>query len=92
MNRVTLQLTIFENHPQGDRTYGCRIYDDYGQSYCNTWDSFPCDDLKALVMVIRSDTDETTHAILSSIREDETGIYIGDNWYEWDQIKHLFKD
>lgn len=91
MNRVTLQPIVFENHPQGDKTYGYCIYDDHGQTYCNTWESIPDDDLEILGKVI-NDGDEIAQSILSYVLDCARGLYIGDMWYNWDQIEHLLED
>lgn len=89
MNKVTIQPTIFENHPQGTKTFGYRIYDDYGQTYLNTWESIPKDDMDILQKVM-DEADETADAMFSFILEHEHGIYINDNWWDWDEIKHIF--
>ncbi|KKN99039.1 hypothetical protein LCGC14_0142840 [marine sediment metagenome] len=91
MNRITLQPTIFINHPYGNETFGYRIYDDHGQTYSNVWDSMPDSDMEALSRVM-DDGDETAQNILGFMHEQGLGIYIGDEWYPWDQIKHLFVD
>jgi hypothetical protein len=91
MNRITLQPTIFENHPQGDKTYGYRIYDNHGQTYCNTWESIPDDDVEILSMIME-DGDDIAQDILSFMHEQGSGLYIGDEWYDWDEIKHLFDE
>ena len=89
MNKVTIQPTIFENHPLGTRTYGYRIYDDCGQTYCNTWEFIPDDDLDILRQVLE-DYDETAQAMLTYISDSECGLLIGQEPYSWDRIKHLF--
>ncbi len=90
MNKVTIQPTIFENHPQGTKTFGCRIYDDHGQAYLNTWESIPVDDMVILEKAIDGG-DETADAMFDFLLEHCHGIYIGNQWYEWGQIRHLFE-
>ena len=34
-NRACIQRTIFINANSGEKSFGFRIYGDYGQSYCN---------------------------------------------------------
>jgi hypothetical protein len=91
MNKVTIQPTIFENHPQGTKTFGYRMYDDYGQTYLNTWESIPDDDIDILTMIIDSE-DEIEVAMINHLLDRCQGLFIGDEWYEWDQIKHLFDE
>jgi hypothetical protein len=90
-NRGTIQPTKFENVRTGHIDFGVRVYDDEGQTYDNTWDSIPDDDLEVLELVLKS-KDDTIVGILGFIQEYEKGIYIGEVWYTWDQIKHLFKE
>lgn len=85
-NRACIQATEFHDKPAGSITYGFRIYDNEGQTYDNTWDSIPDDDMEVLKMVCRSD-DETVRGIIDFIIEQENGVEIGDEWYDWEQIK-----
>jgi len=89
MNRVTIQPTIFENHPQGDKTYGYRIYDDYGQTYYNSWESMLTDDMEILQNVMDYG-DDIAQDILSFLFENGKGLYIGDTWYNFEEIQHLW--
>lgn len=91
MNRVTLQPTVFINHPRGDKTYGYRMYDDYGQTYCNLWESIPDDDLE-IVRLALEDGDDIAQSMFGFILEHGYGLYIGGEWYGWDKIKHLFQE
>ncbi len=91
MNRITLQPTIFVNHPVGDRTYGYRMYDDHGQTYCNAWDSIPDDDLDLLQQVMDYG-DQIAQDMIWSMSEQGNGLYIGGTWYSWDEIEHLFSE
>jgi len=89
-NQVTIEPTKFENVRSGSVTKGYRMYDDYGATYCNQWDSIPDDDLAVLAKVLE-DVDNTGEGMLESVEEHESGISIGGEYYEWDQIKHLFQ-
>jgi hypothetical protein len=88
-NRVVIQPTVFVNKPQNDETYGVRVYDDYDQSYVNTWESIPEDDVEVLRKLVEENLDETIGAMLDFVIGNETGIYIGENWYIWDDIKQI---
>jgi len=91
MNRITLQPTIFINHPDGSRAYGYRLYDDYGQTYYNSWESIPNDDLEILSLALE-DCDFVAAAMFGHMIEHGCGLSIGDTRYDWDDIKHLFHD
>ena len=86
-NRVCIQPTVFKNYPDGEESYGVRVFDDYEQAYDNYWDKIPDDDMEVLKLVVKSD-DEKISAMLDFVKEGEYGIYIGNNWYDWDDIKN----
>ncbi len=88
-NRVTLEPTTFVNVRTGHVTYGYRAHDDYGQTYYNCWDSIPGDNLALLALAIE-DADDFLTDMLSYVVENEKGITIGDNYYSYEEIKHLF--
>lgn len=87
-NQITIEPTEFINVRSGEKTFGFRLYDDYGQTYDNTWDSILDDDMEILKKVMKSDDAFVSDAI-SFIRENEKGIDIGGEWYDWEQIKHI---
>ena len=77
MNIVTLQKTIFKNHPDGEEAYGYRMYDDYGQTYCNTLDKKNLD-LPPIEFFdgIEEELDEVAQSMMDSAIENETKIDI----------------
>lgn len=88
MNKVHLQPTIFESRPQGTKAYGYIIRDDHGGTYSDILESIPSN-MKLLIEAIDSE-DDVTVAIIEHLLANQKGLYIGDEWYEWDRIKHLF--
>jgi len=89
MNKITIQPTVFVNHPSGEQTYGYRIFDDYDQDYDNTWESIPDDDLEILGIVMDTGG-KTAMETIDYILSNQCGLFIGNEWYDWEQIKHLF--
>ena len=89
-NHAVLQATKFVAHPQGTETLGYRLYDDYAQSYDNNMESLPDDDLEFLKLVLGLDHSDVVTEIFAFIEEEHTGLDINGNWYDWDDIKHLF--
>ena len=89
MNKVTIQPTKFENVRTGEVTYGVRIYDEYGSTYQNTWEAIPDDDLEVLRLAI-DNQDDTAEVMFDFLQENEHGCDIGNEWYEWAQIKPCF--
>jgi hypothetical protein len=85
-NKVTIEPTKFVNIRSGSETVGFRMYDDYAQVYNNTWDSIPDDDMDLLKLVVTDDSVEVRDMLLF-IKENEKGICIGDEFYDWEQIK-----
>jgi hypothetical protein len=92
-NRAKIQPTKFVsvNDDFDGTTYGVRVYDDYSQTYDNTWDSIPDNDMDILRKVMKSG-DEVIESILESLCENEKGIYIGSNWYDYDEIKDVLNE
>jgi|TARA_Y100000310_G_scaffold262645_1_gene272379 hypothetical protein len=88
-NVITIEPTKFESVRDGTITYGYRIYDDHEAVYCNLWESIPDDDMEVLTQVDVG-ADVATRGMLDFVAEEELGIFIGETYYEWDQIKHLF--
>lgn len=88
-NRVTIQPTKFEDTRTGETHKGVRVFDNYGQSYDNTWESIPDDDMDIIAKVMESG-DEVIVGILDFLHENGGGIFVGDVYYEWEQIKHLW--
>lgn len=89
-NRVSIVPTEFVNVRSGDRTLGVRVYDDEGQSYDNTWETIPDDDMDLIKKVLQSD-DINIVGMMDFIQENEKGLSIDGNWYDWEQIKDCWE-
>jgi hypothetical protein len=87
-NYITIQPTKFTNVRTGEETFGYRIYDENGQIYDNTWKDIPEDDLDVLERVLQEPSD-VAGDMLDFVRENKTGIYIGEEFYSWKQIKDI---
>jgi len=90
-NRLTIEPTEFLNVRSGTKTAGVRVYDDYDQAYLNTWDEIPDDDMEVLKRVIEFGASDIED-MFDHVRVNKKGVYVGGNWYEWDEIKDLFID
>lgn len=88
-NYITIHPTEFFDVRTGEKSLGFRVYDDYASSYCNICESLPDDDLEFISMVLEY-ADDNIRIMLDHVREHELGIFVGDEFYEWEQIKHLF--
>ena len=88
-NNATLQRTIFQNVGSDEKTFGYRIYDDYGQDYCNTMDEADMS-LPPLVFFAKvRDTvavGETFEQIISNLEENEKGITIDGQYFDNSEI------
>jgi len=80
MNQPCIQRTIFVNAHCGDKSFGYRIYDDYGQDYCNILDE---KDLKLSDQDFLDKAKESFSEVANSIFDYalEHGIYVDDKWY-----------
>ena len=90
-NRLYIEPTVFTNERTGIVTRGVRVYDDYFSSYDNTWNEIPDDDMEVLAKVIEDYPGGEIGDGLDFVQSNEKGIGIGDAWYSWDEIKHLFE-
>lgn len=89
-NQVSICPTEFVNPKTGEKTFGIRVYDNYSQAYDNTWESIPYNDFEILKMVIEHD-DSVISDMMVDVESEKMGIYIGDNFYEWSEIKRYFE-
>lgn len=95
-NIITFQPCVFNDYRLGDVTFGCRVYDNYGNAFTNSWEqAIPDSDLDVLRKCIEdfsdaSDKDHPFSVILRSIVDQECGVTIGVRWYEWEEIEPLF--
>ena len=88
-NRITIEPTKFEDVRTGAVSYGYRAYDDYDSTYCNQWESIPDDDLEFLALVME-EVDDTVKQMLFNVTTFDEGLYVGNTYYEWKQIAHLW--
>ncbi len=95
-NQVNIVPTKCNNMRTGTISYGLRIYDEYYCIYSNHWrkGQIPDDDLELLQFCLNDDVsfNEVASDMFEYVAEEQIGLYIGEEWYEWDQVKHLFED
>lgn len=77
-------------------TYGYRLFDDYGITYCNTFEvgeynKICNDDIYLLISAIgkinNGDLDDIDFGIFNHMREVQCGLYINRTYYEYKEIK-----
>lgn len=91
-NRLTIMPTKFTDQTNaGAISYGIRVYDDYVCGYDNTWSDIPDEPLEILKRTVEVCSDCTISSLLRNVAENKSGMYIGDNWYEWKQIRKVLK-
>lgn len=90
MNRVAIEPTEFINVRSGDKSYGYRIFDDYSAHYDNNLELIPDDDFDLLKIIIKSQ-DKNIQDIVSFIKEEKKGVYVGNVWYDFEKIENLLK-
>ena len=99
-NRIHLEAREIKILKTGDTWQELHISDDYG-SYsidnCNTLEDgfkIPDDDFDKLKLCIELQKEgdcEDLDGILSYMKDHEKGITIDGVWYDWEDIKELFK-
>ena len=96
-NRASIQQETTIVNKTKETTKSVAIYDDYAEGniclddYC---DSFYDDDFELLLFVletIKNGEHEAVDTILSSVFENEKGMYIEGKWYGWKQIEPVFQ-
>ena len=91
-NRLVIQPTKFidlNNGVECESSCGVRVYDNYSNSYSNTWETIPEDPLDILRIVCRDMNDDSTMSMLDSVQENELGLSIGNEYFEWEQVKDI---
>jgi hypothetical protein len=103
-NKIHFEPTKFESVRTGSITYGCRVYDEgnatyTNATYTNTWDSIPDDDVDIIAKCLKNfsyrgafNAPDDFSNMLEFIESEENGVFVGDIWYDWDEIKHLFAE
>ncbi|MFA5759564.1 MAG: hypothetical protein WC942_09450 [Clostridia bacterium] len=93
-NEITIQTTEFKNVPQNKVSFGVRIFDDYDQDYDNTWDCIPgnLDDNYHEKILYKCMENHSFDSFFEFIKETEKGIFINDDYYPWEKIKHCFEN
>ena len=97
---ITIQPCKFTNYPQvitepieDSISYGYRCYDDYGDTYNNLWEKedMNLSPLEILEKVCddREGDGSVVGLMFDFLVEEELGIFVGNDWLEWDQIKEI---
>jgi hypothetical protein len=79
-NRASIQRTVFVNHHDNSKSFGYRMYDDEGQTYCNTLEEADLDlpDPQFLEKAAEN-FDEVADTIFEFAIGN--GIFIDEEWY-----------
>jgi hypothetical protein len=88
MNKPTVQRTVFTNHHNNSKSYGFRVYDDYGQTYCNILEEsgLKKSDEEFLVLVSEM-ADDVADAMLDFAMDH--GITIDDVFYDAEWVRSV---
>ena len=89
-NRLVVEPTEFKNLSNGEINLGVRVYDDYYQSYDNTWDEIPKNDMDILKKVM--DMGNEVQIMLDHVKENQKGITIGLYYHDWDEIEKIMTE
>jgi len=85
-NRINLFSTEFKD--LGGSSYGYRVADDYDKEYHNFAPAMIVDDLKLLKYATETSEFSQFHDYLS---DNQSGLSINDNWYDWEEVKHILQ-
>jgi len=88
MNRPCIQRTVFQNYGSGDESYGYRMYDNHGQTYCNVMDK---NDLalpdREFLLKAKKTFDEVADGLFDFALGN--GIYVDDIWYDFAYLERM---
>ena len=89
-NRVEIVTCEFQNvigtQKTGEVTKGYRIYDGYGMTYGNAWESMPEDD-GDILRAINAEADQDTSEMISYALEH--GLSINGNFHESEEVQKM---
>ena len=91
-SRLNIVSTKFENVKSGSITYGVRVFDDYSNSYDNCWENIPENDFDVLRKLLKEGCSDNIADMLEFVKEHKQGVCIDEQWYDWDEIKHIFDE
>jgi len=101
-NRVRIEPTLFQDLDEnlneiGEVKYGFRMFDDEGQSYStvrstkekmeNALNEYEGERYEQWIGLAMSHYNKEIEAMFDVVRDQANGIYVGENWYTWEQIK-----
>lgn len=103
-NPVHITPTIFLDANKNrvkPKSFGFRIWDNYDKAYDNTWEDIPESDMDVLARIVESHYHESGKRYIRTLRlstlmidyvhSTKTGLFIGEKWYDWEEIKHVFE-
>jgi len=88
-NRAILTAMKFEAL-SGDVSYGYTLSDEYALDYDNNSEAMIEDDLDLLRYALKN-AGNGGDEILGSVRDNEKGIQINDQWYGWEEIESIME-
>jgi hypothetical protein len=88
-NRAHIDFIDKTNRISGETYSGIEVWDDYAESFFDLED-IPSDRME-LLRIVRDKADNEIEAILEAVVEGEKGIYILDDWHEWEEIAPVLK-
>ncbi len=98
-NTAYIKQGTFEVRHNGEKSKRVIFYDDYGTEYILLdlyGESFYDDDIELLDFIMglcqSEDCYDNARDILDNIEENESGMFINGEFYDWEQLKPLFKE
>jgi len=88
-NCATITGTMFTDIHNGNVSYGFRISDDYGTAFGYTPEDSVRKDMQLLEQVLLFMDDSVIAGIIDCVIEDEFGMTINGNFYEYAEIKDV---
>ena len=93
---LTIDLCTFKT--MGDTSYGIKVYDDYDKGYDNLMEKKQFTKLQKAIKKDKASGDmdvldyanecgdEKIKEMIDSVKDDQKGITINDDYYDWDEL------
>jgi hypothetical protein len=89
-NQIEIVPTTFTDG-DGDEKYGARVSDNVQATYSDNWDEVPAEDMEVLRRVLQDDNPQMIEIVHLTV-EHESNVYIGENFYKWEEVSEVFEE
>ena len=89
-NQIEIIPTTFTDG-DGDEKVGVRVSDNVQMTYTDLWEDLPAEDMDILRKVLQDDNPQIIEIVHLTV-EHESNVYIGENFYKWEEVAEVFDE